>query len=79
MTGWSPPSFSREWLFGIAALYVAFLAYTALIAQQILFGALVGVFLVTLYLAWRFLRAVEAIADAQQRLAHNREERSRRP
>lgn len=44
-----------------------------LIAQQIQFGVLVGVVVVFLYLGWRFLRAVEAIADALQRMAKERD------
>ena len=74
MAGWSPPSIPREWLFGIGFLYVAFLAYAVLIAQQILLGVLVGLVIVSLYLGWRFLRAVEAIAEALQRLASERED-----
>lgn len=73
MAGWSPPQVPREWLLGIGLVYVAFLAYSVLIAQQILFGVYIGVVAVSLYLGWRFLRAIEAIADALQRIARQRE------
>jgi hypothetical protein len=49
-----------------------------LVVQQILLGIVIvlqlTVLVVVLYLAWRFVVAVEAIADAQQRRAADGEE-----
>jgi len=74
MPGWSPPSVPREWLVGIGVAYAALFGYGLLVAQQILlFGLFPAVFLVSVYFLWRFLAAVEAIADALQRLARQRE------
>jgi hypothetical protein len=73
MANWSPPSLPRKWLAAAAALYVLLLAYSVLVLGQLLLGVLPGLLFVSLYVLWRFLAAVEAIADAQQRLADRRE------
>ena len=74
MSDWSPPSIPREWLAGIAVLYAVLLAYSLVVVQEVLlFGLFPGMALASLYLLWRFLVAVEAIADALQRIAHERE------
>lgn len=74
MADWSPPSVPRNWLIAIAVFYVLFLAYSILIAGQLLLGVLPGFVIVFLYFLWRGLVAVEAIADAQQRMASQKEE-----
>jgi hypothetical protein len=74
MSDWSPPSIPRNWLGAIAVFYVLFLAYSILVSGQLLLGILPGFVIVFLYFLWRGLVAVEAIADAQQRLASQRDE-----
>ncbi|WP_188884437.1 hypothetical protein [Halarchaeum grantii] len=74
MTDWSPPSIPRNWLIAIVVFYILLLAYSLLIAGQLLLGVLPGFVLVFLYFLWRGMVAVEAIADAQQRMATLREE-----
>lgn len=69
MSEWSPPTLPRPWLAGIALLYVLLLGYLLVVLQQPLIGVVLGVFLASIYLVWRFLVALEAIAEAQQRLA----------
>lgn len=70
MRSWSPPSLPRGLLSVIAGGYLFVAAYAVVIAQQLLLGVVVpGVVLLGSYLLWRFLRAVEAIADALQRIA----------
>jgi len=73
MSEWTPRQLSRPWLVGIGVGYVLVLAYAVVIAQQILFGIWIGVLCMAVYLGWRFLVAVEAIADALQRIARQRE------
>lgn len=73
MADYSPPSLSHEWFVGIVLLYVLLLAYLALVVQQLLLGIIPGIAIGFFYLMWRFLVAVEAIADALQRLAQQRE------
>lgn len=74
MNGWSPPSLSRRTVAAIATGYVLIAAYSLVIVGQLLFGVILpGVVLLGSYLLWRFLRAVEAIADALQRIADARE------
>lgn len=74
MSNWSPPSIPRNWLAALVILYVLFLGYSTLVMGQILLGVFPALGLVFLYLLWRFISAVEAIADAQQRLAYRREQ-----
>lgn len=74
MPDWSPPSISQGWLVGIGLLSVAWLGYSLLILSQLLLGLLPGIVIGALYILWRFLVAVEAIADALQRIAHQREQ-----
>ena len=74
MSGWSPPSLSRRTVAAIATGYVLIAAYSLVIAAQLLLGVVLpGVVLLGSYLLWRFLRAVEAIADALQRIADAQE------
>ena len=75
MSHWSPPSVPRSWLVGIAVVYLLVLAYSVIIAGQILLGVMVGVLFGMLYIGWRFIAAVEAIADGLQRIAHQHEKR----
>ena len=75
MSDWSPPSVPRHWLIGIGVLYVLLAVYSVLVVQQILLGVVVpGMVIVSVYITGRFLVAVEAIADALQRIADQREE-----
>lgn len=73
MSGWSPPRLPRSWLVGLAVGYLLFVSYAVIIAQQFLFAVVLGIALVSTYLLWRFIRAVEAIADALQRIADSRD------
>lgn len=76
MTEWSPPSIPVPVLAVLLLGYLALLAYGVVVVQQVLlFGVIPGVLLATLYVVWRFLAAIEAIADALQRIAaeHERE------
>jgi hypothetical protein len=73
MANWSPPSVPRKWLVVATVLYVLLLAYSVLVLGRILLGVLPGLAFVSLSVLWRVLAAVEAIADAQQRLADQRE------
>lgn len=45
------------------------IAYSVVIVQQVLLGVIAALLLSSLYFVWRFFVAIEAIADAQQRLA----------
>lgn len=74
MEGWSPPSIPRNWLIAIVIFYIAFLAYSILIAGQLLLGVFPAFIIAFFYILWRALVAVEAIADAQQRIAYREEE-----
>jgi hypothetical protein len=73
MASWSPPSIPQQWLVAAAVLYVLLFGYSVLVVGQVLLGILPGIVLAVLYVSWRFLAAVEAIADAQQRIARQRE------
>jgi hypothetical protein len=74
MTNWSPPSIPRKWLTIVAVLYAVGIGYSIVVLGQILLGVLPGLVLIPLYVVWRFLAAVEAIAEAQQRSADAREQ-----
>lgn len=74
MSDWSPPTLPREWRVGICLFYVILFGYSLIIAQRLLFGILIGVLVGLVYVSWRFLRTIEAIADALQRIAHQREQ-----
>lgn len=74
MSGWSPPTLSRKWLVGICLFYILLFGYALIFLQELLLGVVVGVLVGSLYILWRVLVAVEAIADALQRLAHQREQ-----
>ncbi len=67
------PSPSLPAAIGLTALSALVMAYALLIVQQILLGLMVVTWLLGLYLLWRFLVALEALADAQQRIARQRE------
>jgi hypothetical protein len=74
MSEWSRPRLSRPWLVGIGICYLLVFAYAFVIAGQILFAIWIGVFCGVVYLGWRFVAAFEAIADALQRIAYQREQ-----
>ncbi|MXR50778.1 hypothetical protein GRX03_04050 [Halovenus sp. WSH3] len=69
MSEWSPASMSREWILVVALICVGLFLYSLLIAGQALLGILPAVLFGAVYVTWRFLVAVEAIADALQRIA----------
>jgi hypothetical protein len=74
MTEWSPPSIPRPVLAALVLAYLALLGYGLIVVQQVLlFGVLPAIALVTAYVLWRFLVVFEAIADALQRIAAERE------
>lgn len=75
MSEWSPPSLPRELVVIIGILYLLLVGYSLFILGQILsFGIIPGILVVSIYLLWRFIVAVEAIADALQRIAYQREQ-----
>ncbi|MFB6201794.1 MAG: hypothetical protein ABEI98_07270 [Halorhabdus sp.] len=75
MSDWSPTSIPRKWAVISGVVYVILLAYALIITQQLfLFAVFPAMFFVSVYFLWRFLVAVEAIADALQRIADYREE-----
>ena len=51
-------------LVAIGVLSLALILYSVLILQRFLTGVGVVILLIVLYLLWRFVRAVERIADA---------------
>ena len=69
MSDWSPPTLSRGQLAGIVVGLLAVAAYSLVIVGQLLLVIVPAVAVVAAYLVWRFVVAVEAIADALQRLA----------
>lgn len=73
MTKWTRATIPREWLVGLLAIYLVGFAYLIMVAQQLLLGILLGGVIITLYIVWRFLVAIEAIADAHQRIAQQQE------
>lgn len=73
MSGWSPPSPSNRTVAVVGILLLAVLLYALLIAQHVLLGLFPVVAVGAGYVAWRLLLAIEAIADALQRLATARE------
>lgn len=74
MSDWSPHSFSRKWLAAGAVLYAALVVYGLLIVQEVLlFAVFPGLLFGSVYFLWRFLRAIETIADGVQRIARQME------
>ena len=73
VTAYSPPSLSRLWQAVIGLFLVLLIGYALIIVHQPILGTFPVILLGFLYLGWRFLVATEAIADALQRLAHQRE------
>ena len=73
MSDWSPPAVRQLWLAVFVVGYLLVFAYSVVIAGQILLGLLIGVAFGLVYLGWRFLAAIEAIADALQRIARHQE------
>jgi hypothetical protein len=69
VSGWSPPALSRRQLAAVGLLIAVSVVYSVFVAAQLLLVLGPAVLLVTLYFAWRLLLAVEAIADALQRIA----------
>lgn len=74
MSGWSPPKLSNGQIVGTVLVVVVILAYSIIIAQQLLLGVFPALFVFVLYFAWRFLRAIEACTDALQRIADTQSE-----
>ncbi|WP_232702862.1 hypothetical protein [Halobacterium wangiae] len=75
MSDWSPASIPSHWLGLIVLLYVLLLGYSVLVIHQPLLVIWFGMLFVSLYLLWRFLVAVEGIADALQRIAESEEQK----
>lgn len=74
MSEWSPPSVPRVWVISLGTVYGLLVVYSLVVIQQILLGVVVpAVVIVSSYFLWRFLVAIEAIADALQRIARQRE------
>ena len=76
MSEYARPSVPRGWLVGIAVLYVVVLGYSLVLAQSLLIPVSFGAVILTVavaWFAWRFLTAVESIADSLQRIARERE------
>ena len=76
MSEYARPSVPRGWLVGFVALYVVVLGYSLVLAQSLLIPVSIGAVVVVLgvaWLAWRFLIAIESIADSLQRIAQERE------
>ncbi|WP_430503863.1 hypothetical protein [Haloparvum sp. PAK95] len=69
MAEWTPPTMQPTTKIGIGALVLLLTAYAILIAGQLLLVVQVIAMGATVYVAWRALLAVEAIAEAQQRIA----------
>lgn len=74
MSGWSPPRPSNGQIAGIILVVVVIFAYSTIIAQQLLLGLFPALIIFVVYFVWRFLRAIEACADALQRIADNKSE-----
>jgi hypothetical protein len=74
MSEWSPPTLSRGQLAGISVALLAVSAYSLVIVQQLLLVVVPAAALLAVYLTWRFIVAVEAIADALQRIADHKTE-----
>ncbi|MFQ3476314.1 hypothetical protein HKK80_08640 [Halonotius sp. F2-221B] len=74
MSEWSPPTLSRGQLAGIIVALLAVSAYSLVIVQQLLLVVVPAAALLAVYLTWRFIVAVEAIADALQRIADHKTE-----
>lgn len=73
MEGWSQPRIPVPALAVGTVLWLAWIAYCLIIIQQVLLGVLPVILFAVVYVGWRFLVALEAVADAQQRLASERE------
>lgn len=72
MSGWSPNPVPRKWLLGLSIAAALVVVYAVVVLQRIRFVLLAGLVLFVGYFLWRFVRAVEAIADALQRIADDR-------
>jgi hypothetical protein len=73
MSGWSPPSPSPVLLALAGVGFFVVLGYAVLVQGAILIGLLPGVLVVAAYVLWRFLVALEAVADGVHRIADQRE------
>lgn len=74
MSPYSPPSLSRVWIGAMIVFVAVLIAYSLIIIQQPILGIFPVLVIGVLYLIWRFLTAIEAIADALQRIADEREQ-----
>jgi len=75
MSGWSRKTVPREWLFVFGVAYTCLFAYgLVIVGQLLLFGVFPLVVFGGGYFLWRLLAAVEAIAEALQRLSRQREQ-----
>jgi len=75
MSEYSPPSIPPKWAVSIGVGYILLLGYSLIITGEVfVFAVIPAMFLLSLYIVWRFLVAVEAMADAFQRIASQREQ-----
>ncbi|SDC49419.1 hypothetical protein SAMN05192552_1004163 [Natrinema hispanicum] len=73
MSSWSPPTVPQKWFVGIGVLY-GILSIYLFITQHTMTIIWLGFLLGVLYLSWRFVAAVEGIADALHRIAQEQEQ-----
>lgn len=74
MAGWSPPSLPRELLVGLAVVYALLFLYVVFVQGSLLVVALPSAVFVVAYVVWRFLVALEAVADGVYRIADQHED-----
>lgn len=74
MSKWSPPSLPHKWVIVISFLYIFQVAYGLMITGTVVLNAVIGgVFFASVYFLWRFLVAIEAIAEALQQIGQRSE------
>ena len=74
MAGYSPPTLSGVQVAATTVVVILSVVYSVLIAAQLLLSIIPIVFVLILYIVWRFLKATEAIADAVQRIADGQQD-----
>ena len=74
MAGYSPPTLSSVQVAATIVVVILSVVYSVLIAAQLLLSIIPIVFVLVVYILWRFLKATEAIADAVQRIADGQQD-----